>query len=191
MTDKTDNQALEQANAQMASVREMVAALECDYDRLEELRDERNDLESEVNSASETFESASADEDYTREEVDEFEAELQEWIDENAEELAELEEQAGDCRDREDAEARIDQDALEVSVRSGWQTPNDEAEWSEFRIVLCTGGPHVEIRGELEQGEATRAWLEYSDWFTGMTERVNEDGDQDALLAYASRFFAG
>lgn len=35
------NHALEQAKAQMESISEMVAALECDYDRLEELRDSK------------------------------------------------------------------------------------------------------------------------------------------------------
>lgn len=257
MTDKTENKALEQANAQMASVREMVAALECDYDRLEELReakaeqawaanwslcgclpdndpgfyedesDARTALVDELNERADDDETA-ADDMFvgmsdqpsvaleTRKELRQRAERYREaaqhledssdysvtvngwhfWITddvpfEDAEELAELEAQAGECNDREDAETRIDQDALEVSVRSGWQTPHDEPEWAEFKIVLCTGGPHVEIRGELEQGAPTRARLVYSDWFTGMAERVNEDDDEDALLAYASRFFAG
>jgi len=157
MADATVN-ALAQANAQMASVREMVAALEVDYDRLEELRD----LESGKRCDGSELE-----------------------------ELAELEAAAGDCESEDDARERITCDALSVEVRSDWHSVGGDSEPTEFRIVLCTGGPHVQMVGELAQGEPSRAWLEYSDWGTGLTERVNHDGDQDALLAYARQFYFG
>jgi hypothetical protein len=41
MTSEKNSRAEEQAKAQYDSVCEMVAALECDYNRLEELRSER------------------------------------------------------------------------------------------------------------------------------------------------------
>ncbi|EPW7291357.1 hypothetical protein ACWO4J_002875 [Pseudomonas aeruginosa] len=159
------DEGLSQADAQMNSVRTMIAALECDYDRLEELRDQVTDGRLE---------------------------------DCDRAELAELEVAANGCSNLGDAEQVIRDDALSVEVRSGW-TSLDEAvddgyaslSASEFRIVLCTGGPHVQIRGELSQGEPDRAWLEYSDWGTPMTERINRDGDQDALLAYARVFYFG
>jgi hypothetical protein len=128
-TDKT-NHAEEEAKAQYESVREMIAALNCDYDRLEELRDRYADLEAD----------------------DEGELELlcAEWMAEHGEELAELEAAAGDCKGADDADERIRQDPLSVEVRSGWTAPGEPMEAEEFRILLCTGGPACQIRGELD-----------------------------------------
>ena len=143
------------------TIAEMVAALECDYDRLEELREARDD-------------------------ADDAEA----WAAENeadAEELAELETQAGDCESREDAEQRINDDPLSVEVRSSWVTPGEEMTPTEFCILLGTGGPATRIRGELdEHGEPDRAWLEAQDWGTPWTQY--QGGDQDTLLAYSRQF---
>ena len=152
------NYALDQANAQMGGIIDMVAALHCDYYRLEELRDSFDEL----------------DED-------------------ELEELKELEEIAGSCESEEEARERIQEDALEVQVRTDWYSPGD-ADWStkQFYILLCTGGPAVRIIGELnEYGEPDRAWLEYQDWGTPWTERANESGDMKALLAYAACFYFG
>lgn len=160
--------ALDQANAQMASIRDMVAALEVDYGRLEELREERDAYEVEADGLGE---------DWTTK----FQA--------DADELSDLEAAAGDCESQDDAIERIREDALSVEVRSGWHSAGESAEATEFRIVLCTGGPHVQIVGELSQGEPSRAWLEYSDWGTGLTERVNQPGDQSCLVRYASQFY--
>lgn len=165
----TENNALTQAHAQMDSIRQMVAALNVDYDRLAELREEKAEL--------------------TRAPM--LRA-LRAWEAENAAELAELEAAADGCSDREDAEQHIHEDALSVEVRSDWHAPGEDGTPDQFRILLCTGGPAVQICGELDQyGEPCRAWLEYQDWGTPWTERVNHDGDQDALIAYASRFYFG
>lgn len=197
MTDtKTD--ALNQANAQMDSIRAMVAALECDYDRLEELQDERVVLAGDLEDAAECVRYHHDDEldengpDIEHAEYRRCRDELASWDEENVEELAELAELAGDCESREDAIQRIYEDALSVEVRGDWHAPGDASEPSEFQILLCTGGPAVRIRGELGQyGEPCRAWLEYQDWFTPWTERVNQEGDQDALLTYARCFYFG
>ena len=110
---------------------EMVAALECDYDRLEELRDGETalieadhearadllafgyigDADPEIVSRSIEIEKAARDANSA----------LVAWIDENAEELKELEEAAGECESRDDAETRIQEDALSVEVRSAWE----------------------------------------------------------------------
>lgn len=175
MSDHTEN-ASKQADAQLASIVEMVSALSCDYDRLDELRGEK----------------AAHDSD---------ESETICWAEaypEDAEELLELEAAAGDCADYEDAERRIHEDALSVEVRSDWTTLADACAdgmmavgANEFRILLCTGGPAVQIRGTLDDGEPERAWLEYQDWGTPWTERVNQPGDQLALLTYARAFYFG
>lgn len=91
-----------------SSLAEMVAALNCDYDRLDELREEREALE-------EAIEDAESDE-----EMGEAVAALQEWDEENGEEFTELKEEAGDCTDRDQAYERIQEDPLSVQVRSGW-----------------------------------------------------------------------
>lgn len=109
----------------------------------------------------------------------------------DAEELRELIEAAGDCESSEDAEERIQDDALSVEVRSDWRSVGDADDGpTEFRILLCTGGPAVRIRGELnEYREPVRAWLEYQDWGTPWTQYFGADAD--TLLAYARRFYFG
>ena len=136
---------------------EMVAALECDYERLAELRD----LESGKHlDASEI------------------------------EDLAELEVDAGECENEEQARERIREDALSVEVRSGWMNCGDEMIAEEFCILLTTGGPAVRIRGELDQyKEPSRAWLEVQDWGKPWTRYY--DIEQYTLLAYARCFYFG
>lgn len=86
---------------------------------------------------------------------------------------------ANDCESEDEAQERIRQDALEVKVRSEWHYPGDEdVKPDQFYILLCTGGPAIRIIGELDEyGQPVRAWLEYQDWGTPWTERVNNRGD--------------
>ncbi len=145
-----------------AAIVEMVAALECDYDRLDYLK---HGLESEG------------------------------LIDiEAREELHELQVAAGECTSREEAETRIQEDALSVEVRSGWVDAaayaNLDQPAEEFMILLSTGGPASRIRGELDDnGEPCRACLEIQDWGTPWTQYF--DIEQDTLLAYARCFYFG
>jgi hypothetical protein len=148
--------AQDQARAQYESIVSMLAAVDCDYDRLEELRDleegkhlDRGELE----------------------------------------ELAELEAQAGDCESEESARERISEDPLSVEVRSDWTSPGEPLEAAEFCILLCTGGPAVRIRGELNRGEPVRAWLEHQDWGTPWTQYFG--ADSEVLCRYSSFFFFG
>jgi len=107
-----------------------------------------------------------------------------------AEELEELEADAGDCSDKDEAIQRIQVAALSVEVRSGWRmlgvTYVNNHDDEEFRIVLCTGGPHVEIRGELCDGEPVRAWIEY--WGDESGE-LHGHIEQATLLTYCQQFF--
>lgn len=242
----TDNHAQAQADAQMESIRAMVAALDLDYDRLEEMREvakeqrsishgtmrpadlvpvfidelQTHDADTAASYLAEVPPAALADdraEFWDSEDAADILDSLFDALDsaapagcyfgahpgdgsdygfwmteEDAAELAELEEQADGCESQEDAEQRILEDALSVEVRSDWHAPGDDNEPSEFRILLCTGGPAVQIRGELDNyREPCRAWLEFQDWGTPWTERVNREGDQDALIEYASRFYFG
>lgn len=257
LNEEKTKHAREQAAAQMASIAEMVAALECDYERLQELRDERKPWTAGWNMpgylpdlAPEGFETFAEARDYIAEEMESLAdsmeedaaivdddvdrtqqskldlaadlrravADLREIKDllpgfefnriagrycyfitraengglsaDEAEELAELEEAAGECESREDAEQRIQEDPLSVQVRSGWYQPGGDHEPEEFKILLCTGGPAVQIRGELNQhGEPHRAWLEYQDWFTPWIEYHGENACQKTLLTYCRQFY--
>lgn len=161
--------ARDQAIAQCASVAAMVAALECDYFRLGELRDER---------------AAWSDPDNEPANVDKWETANPD----DAEELAELESAAGDCNDEDEALQRIREDALSVEFRSGWIAHGEDMQPEEFRIVLCTGGPHVEIVGSLDLGEPSRPRVLYKDWGTS---GELFDFDHDAILTYCYQFFFG
>lgn len=157
----TEDRAEDQARAQVRSISEMVAAREVDYDRLQELRDERDTL---------------SEEDYRN------------WPDSG--ELAELEAAAGDCKDADEARERIEQDALSVEVRSGWQSPGEAGMGpEEFRIVLCTGGPHVELVGELDEHcEPSSVRVLYREWGTS---GELFDFDRDTVLTYCRCFYFG
>lgn len=197
MTTTANDTARNQALAQLESIRALVAALECDYEQLGYLRDERTMLADELEAAAECVKyhhDGALDENGTDPEHDEFRRcrdELAAWDEENAEELAELIEAADGCADRDEAEQRIREDALSVEVRTDWYVPHNDGQGpAEFRIVLCTGGPHAEIRGELQDGEPTRAWLAYCDWGQTMQE-LCAPGAGDVLLAYAGAFYFG
>lgn len=187
----TDNHGLEQAQAQAESIAAMVAALICDYDRLQELRDEREALTDAIAEAESDH--AAAMREGSLEGSQQLAVMLHakdilnQWDDENAEELNTLEHEAGDCADEEDARNRIQEDALSVEVRSGWTSHGDTMTPEDFRIVLCTGGPHVEILGELDNGQPCRAWLQYQDWGTPMTRFFKVE--QSTLLAYCQEFY--
>lgn len=173
-----DSHGLDQAKAQAASIVAMVDALTCDYERLQELRDER-----------ETLASAAEDPEIEDEQAKAAGAALAQWDEDNAKELNELEDAAGDCKDEDEARERIQEDPLSVEVRSGWTAASDvPLTAAEFRIVLCTGGPHVEIMGELNQYQLPcRAWLQYQDWGTPMTQFF--DIEQSTLLIYCQEFY--
>lgn len=53
------------------------------------------------------------------------------------------------------ATSDIHNDALSVEVRSGWYNPCNSGitrpEAHEYRILLCTGGPAVQITGDLDE----------------------------------------
>jgi hypothetical protein len=187
----TDNHGLDQAQAQAESIAAMVAAMTCDYDRLQELRDEREALAKAVTDAEADHAAAvregGAEGAHKMNLLLDSKDILQQWDDDNAEELNTLEHEAGDCTNEEDARSRIQEDALSVEVRSSWGVVGGDTTAAEFRIVLCTGGPHVEIMGELDNGQPCRAWLQYQDWGTPMTRFFKVE--ESTLLAYCQEFY--
>lgn len=173
-----DNDAKDQAKVQYESICRMLGALDVDYGRLEELRDEKEVLLTTIKYAR------------TDDELKEAEDDWQAWETEYDLELAELNEAADDCESRDDAEERIQQDPLSVQVRSGWEDPGTELTAYEFEILLCWGGPAVRIRGELdEHKQPDRAWMEFQGWGSPWCQYF--DAEQATLLAYASQFSYG
>lgn len=87
----------------------------------------------------------------------------------------------------------IAEDPLSVEVRSGWYTPGSQKpEPEEFTILLCTGGPAVRIRGDLDEHlTPTDPIVEYQDWGTPWTEYHGDNLDRDKLLTYCYQFFYG
>jgi len=161
MSDTKHEDLMKIGKSAYASIVEMVAALECDYDRLEELRDIETEVERDPD--------ARMDEDHR-------------------EELKELEDAAGECEDREEAEQRIQEDAL--SVRIFGERTNGEWEADKFEILLSTGGPAVRIMGELDGEDPKHAWLEVQDWGMPWTEYY-ESNIRDTLLTYCRCFYFG
>ena len=165
MKQQDQDRAKEQAEAQLSSIREMLAAADMDWERMEELREARDgDFYANSEDDQNGWELSNPDE---------------------AEELAEMEETAGDYESREEAEQAIWENPLDISFRSGWTGNTEDMTPEEFQILLCTGGPAVRIMGELDHhGQPCRAWIEYQDWGTPWTMLF--EGQEDAL-DYAQR----
>lgn len=92
----------------------------------------------------------------------------------------------------EAAEQAIYEDPLSVEVRSGWYMPHgDKAdrEPQEYVVLLCTGGPAVRIRGDIELGAST-ANLECQDWFTPWTpvnpKPIADEDPDEIMLEYVN-----
>ncbi|HEY1380626.1 MAG TPA: hypothetical protein VGF55_27745 [Gemmataceae bacterium] len=172
MAETRDHDSEQQARGQLASIVDMVAALECDYDRLQELRDDRDGFEPE-DGGPPTWAEANPD---------------------DAEELAELEGAAGDCESQEQARERIEEDPLSVQVRSDWHAPGEDPTdaGGQYEILLCTGGPACRIVGDLDDCcEPQMARIEHQDWGTPWTEHFPDADGRAALLAYARCFCFG
>lgn len=102
---------------------------------------------------------------------------------------------AEDDQAQDEARQTIQDDALDVQVRSDWYTPGTiDVKPSQFMILLCTGGPAVRIVGDLDEyGQPETAHLEHQDWGTPWTVyEYSTAGDQNAaLLEYCQQFYFG
>ena len=174
----TTDHAKDQAKAQAEGIIELLAAANLDFDRLDELREERADFVSATEDPESEDETAAAI------------LALAQWDEENSAELNEMEHAAGDYKSQEGAQEAIQEYVLSVEVRSAWHVPGEDDEAAEFKIVLCTGGPHVEIVGELDESLLPcRAWIQYQDWGTPMTEFFVVS--QSTLIEFCSYFHFG
>ena len=156
---------IEQAQAQLNTIIEMVEAYEMDWERFEEMKEEREHFKEEG-----------------------LHTELLN-LEEEWEELSGI---AGDYEDQDSVREAMLDNALSVETRTDWSTNPYDNEPAEFRILLCCGGPSVEIQGELnEYGEPSYAWIQYQDWGTPMTRLDISPNDWDTLLTYCNVFYFG
>ena len=89
----------------------------------------------------------------------------------------------------EEAQEAIQEDALSVEIRSDWRSPGENMTASEFRIVLCTGGPHVEIVGDLDHyKQPCSVRILYKDW--GDSGSIY-GFDASIVERYCAQFFFG
>ena len=99
--------------------------------------------------------------------------------------------------DPDDIRDRATEQALSVEVRSDWHPPGadlESASMSEYRVLLSTGGPALQLTGDLDQWcEPQNALLQYQDWFTPWCDYEPEDLEDldDALLWFAGCFYFG
>lgn len=86
---------------------------------------------------------------------------------------------------------------LSIEVRSGWHLPAYTTNPSpdapqEYRILLCTGGPAVQITGDLnDYAEPITAKLQYQDWFTPWENYHLTANEEQILLDFAQLFYYG
>lgn len=86
----------------------------------------------------------------------------------------------------------ITDDPLSVEVRTDWHAPGEDAKPTEYRILLATGGPAVQIIGTLNQwGEPETAKLQFQDWFTPWEDLETTSEEEEALITYARQFYFG
>ena len=171
--DGTDNSEL-QAKAQYDSIIEFISALDVDHDELDSLRDDVEYCIDAVNDAIEAGQSIAYEMQALHTAIEAYN---------------EMQEEAGEFESYDEAYEQAIDNALEVQVRSDWCSVGEEMEAGEFYILLCTGGPTVRIRGELNGGTVIRAWLEHQDWGTSWAQYYDASGD--TLVQYAQMFFPG
>jgi hypothetical protein len=83
----------------------------------------------------------------------------------------------------------VQEDALCIEIASGWVAVGQQLQPEKFRIVLCTGAPHVEIRGDVdEHGSPANCSLWHNNWYTPMTYLPVSPEDKQLLQEYANCF---
>jgi hypothetical protein len=162
---KDEDHGLQNALAGYDNIREMVAAMECDYERLQELREMKADGDTimDADEAQELTDLESAagdceDQDAARERISEDALEVcirSGWY-----------------------------------APGGDATPSEF-----YILLTTGGPALRLRGELNQHSEPSRAWLEYQDWSTPWTQLVNDSAgaqvDQDVLLTYAGCFYFG
>ena len=97
----------------------------------------------------------------------------------------------GTAHDPEEAREAILGDPLSVEVGGEWHTPGaiDACAPCEYKILLCWGGPAVQITGTLDKhNQPNSARLQYQEWFTEWIDYPLTHGTEETLIKYAREF---
>jgi hypothetical protein len=98
-----------------------------------------------------------------------------------------------DCpHDVDTAREAIMEDALSVDVRTDWHGVGalEACKPTDYKILLCWGGPAVQIVGTLdEHNQPDSARLQYQDWFTEWEDYPLTDEQEETLVKYAQQFY--
>jgi hypothetical protein len=97
-----------------------------------------------------------------------------------------------DCpHEPDEARQAILDDPLTVEVRGEWHAPGaiDACTPYEYKILLCWGGPAVQIIGTLDDAnQPCSARLQYQDWFTEWEDYWLMEDEEETLMKYAQQF---
>ena len=104
----------------------------------------------------------------------------------------------GEIDREEDADTireRIEQGPLSVEVRGGWHSPGSEVgrKPDEYRILLTTGGPALQLVGDLDEYAEPYGTprLQWQDWGTPWSDYITNEEQDKALDFYARLFWFG
>lgn len=88
---------------------------------------------------------------------------------------------------KDNRQSEIEQAPLSIEIRSGWTLPGQKMEPAEFKILLCWGGPSVQIIGELDQFQRPiAARLQFQDWFEPWSDW--READEQKLIEFCDYF---
>lgn len=173
-----NNHAEQQAIAQVATITDLMSCMAADFTDYKEARNELARAETRYQEL--RAENNTDDFDYT----DGLDA-AREDLGAAYEALAEFPEGMTEFDDEDDLNEAIDTNALSVEYRSGWSNDREDLEPEEVRVVLCTGGPHVEIIADFDsRSGASSPRVLYRDWGTS-GELL--DFDRSSVVAYLDR----
>ena len=94
--------------------------------------------------------------------------------------------------DEEAAREFLTDAPLSVEVRTDWHAVGavEAAKPTHYRILLCWGGPAVQIVGTLDDyNQPDSAELQCQDWFTEWTRCPTTHKDEADLMTYATAFY--
>lgn len=179
MTELTPSAARQEAIGTVKHIHSLITASQVDYDRIEELVEERATwLEENPGRFIEPNDPRDGGRWYLANP-------------DEAEELDELRLQAGEFKSQEDALEQIRELPLSVLVRSTWQEPGQTLTQAEYRITLSAGGPSCWLQGDVDSDGtiANTVRVLYSDW-DEVGELFNTTDEQrSALLDFVRYFF--
>jgi hypothetical protein len=96
------------------------------------------------------------------------------------------------AKEYEEVREEIVTSALSVEVCTDWHGVGavDAAKPTHYKILLCWGGPAVQIIGTLDDfNYPDRAQLQYQDWFTEWLDYPLTQEEEETVVKYACEFY--